>query len=491
MSSPLLRAAEAAAPRTLVDIFRETAAHNPEATALDSGADRVTYAEFTEAAEAVAGDLAGLGIGRGDRVGVRLPSGTTDLYVAIMGVLFAGAAYVPVDADDPEERARLVFGEAGVAAVVTAGLAIEVRGAGGREALERVEGPGLDDDAWIIFTSGSTGTPKGVAVRHRNAAAFVDAESLMFLVDDPVGPGDRVMAGLSVAFDASCEEMWLAWRYGGCLVPAPRTLVRSGVDVGPWLAANDITVVSTVPTLISLWPDAAIDRVRLLILGGEALPPEVATRLVRPGREVWNTYGPTEATVVACGALVDAAGPVRIGLPLAGWDLEVVDAAGNPVAEGERGELIIGGVGLARYLDPAKDAEKYAAMPTLGWERAYRSGDIVVKDPAGLLFAGRADDQVKLGGRRIELGEIDSALLALPGVTGAAAAVRRSATGNQLLVGYVATAEQYDAATATAHLRATMPAALVPRLAVVDDIPTRTSGKVDRDALPWPLTTTD
>ncbi|MCG8154311.1 AMP-binding protein, partial [Pimelobacter simplex] len=207
--------------------------------------------------------------------------------------------------------------------------------------------------------SGSTGTPKGVAVTHRSAAAFVDAEAGMFLQDAPIGPHDRVMAGLSVAFDASCEEMWLAWRYGACLVPAPRALVRSGVDVGPWLTANDISVVSTVPTLVSLWPDDALEKVRLLILGGEALPPELAARLVREGREVWNTYGPTEATVVACGALVDADGPVRIGLPLAGWDLVVVDpASGEPVAEGERGELIIGGVGLARYLDPAKDAEK-------------------------------------------------------------------------------------------------------------------------------------
>lgn len=487
--SPLLRGDEASAPRTLVDVFRRTAAEHPDAMALDSGNDTVTYEEFAEAAEAVATDLAELGIGPGDKVGVRLPSGTTDLYVAIMGILFAGAAYVPVDADDPEERARLVFGEAAVAALIGTGLVIESR----RDAAPRErQDPTVDDDAWVIFTSGSTGTPKGVAVTHRNAAAFVDAESLMFLQDAPIGPSDRVMAGLSVAFDASCEEMWLAWRYGACLVPAPRALVRSGVDVGPWLTANDITIVSTVPTLVSLWPDDALEKVRMVILGGEALPPELAARLARDGREVWNTYGPTEATVVACGALVTAEGPVRIGLPLAGWDLVVVDpATGEPVGEGERGELIIGGVGLARYLDPAKDAEKYAPMPSLGWERAYRSGDIVVNDAAGLLFAGRADDQIKLGGRRIELGEIDSALLALPGVTAAAAAVRRTTTGNQLLVGYVTTTPAYDAAAATAHLRATMPAALVPRLAVVDDIPTRTSGKVDRDALPWPLPTAD
>ena len=189
------------------------------------------------------------------------------------------------------------------------------------------------DDAWIIFTSGSTGTPKGVAVTHRNAAAFVDAEARMFLQDNPIGPGDRVLAGLSVAFDASCEEMWLAWRYGACLVPAPRALVRSGMDLGPWLVARDITVVSTVPTLASLWPAEALEAVRLLIFGGEACPPELAERLAVEGREVWNTYGPTEATVVACAARLDGAAPVSIGLPLPGWDLAVVDADGQPVRD--------------------------------------------------------------------------------------------------------------------------------------------------------------
>ncbi|SHX46632.1 non-ribosomal peptide synthase [Mycobacteroides abscessus subsp. abscessus] len=109
---------------------------------------------------------------------------------------------------------------------------------------------------------------------HRNAAAFVDAEAQMFLQDNPIGPDDRVLAGLSVAFDASCEEMWLAWRYGACLVPAPRSLVRSGMDLGPWLVSRDVTVVSTVPTLAALWPAEALEAVRLLIFGGEACPPE-------------------------------------------------------------------------------------------------------------------------------------------------------------------------------------------------------------------------
>jgi acyl-coenzyme A synthetase/AMP-(fatty) acid ligase len=147
---------------------------------------------------------------------------------------------------------------------------------------------------------------------------------------------------------------------------------------------------------------------------------------------------------------------------------------------------VIGGVGLARYLDPDKDAEKYA--PMLGWSRAYRTGDLVRLEAEGLFFVGRADDQVKVGGRRIELGEVDAALVNLPGVSGGAVAVRRTATGTPLLVGYVVSTDPaFDIAQARASLAASLPAALVPRLVLIDELPTRTSGKVDRDALPWPL----
>jgi non-ribosomal peptide synthetase-like protein len=160
---------------------------------------------------------------------------------------------------------------------------------------------------------------------------------------------------------------------------------------------------------------------------------------------------------------------------------------GLPVRTGEVGELVIGGVGLARYLDPDKDAEKYAELPTLGWSRAYRSGDLVRLESDGLYFVGRADDQVKVGGRRIELGEVDAALVNLPGVSAGAAAVRRTASGTPLLVGYVVSADpSFDIAKARTTLAETLPAALVPRLVLVDQLPTRTSGKVDRDALPWP-----
>jgi len=483
--APLFPARFTAGPapvaRTLLDVLATTTAHHPTAAAIDAGGRVLSYRGLADEIEAQRATLAAAGIGVGDRVGIRISSGTAELYVAILAVMAAGAAYVPVDADDPEERAELVFGEAQVCGVLTdAGFvpAAAPIGIPGR--------PGPRDDAWIIFTSGSTGKPKGVAVSHRSAAAFVDAEARLFLQDEPIRPGDRVLAGLSVAFDASCEEMWLAWRHGACLVPAPRALVRTGVDLGPWLREQRITVVSTVPTLAALWPADALEDVRLLIFGGEACPPELAERVVVEGREVWNTYGPTEATVVATAAQLTADGPVRIGLPLDGWDVVVVDGTGEPVELGETGELVIGGVGLARYLDATKDAEKYASLPSMDWDRAYRSGDMVRAEHAGLVFLGRADEQVKLGGRRIELGEVDAALQALPGARGAAAAVRRTKAGNQVLVGYVA-GESIDPDEAARLLRDRLPAALVPLVAVVDELPTRTSGKVDRDALPWPL----
>ena len=403
-------------PRTLLDILRETTARYPEASALDDGGGALSYRELMALVIRVAARMNAAGVRRGDRVGIRMPSGSRELYVSILAVLAAGAAYVPVDADDPQERADLVFGEAGVCGIITgtgafaptttepspdAALFEGSPPHPSTSSVPIIEPLTVDDNAWIIFTSGSTGTPKGVAVTHRSAAAFVDAESRLFLTAEPLGPGDRVLAGLSVAFDASIEEMWLAWASGACLVPAPRSLVRSGLDLGPWLTSRGITVVSTVPTLAALWPVESLDNVRLLIFGGEACPPELGERLAVDGREVWNTYGPTEATVVSCAAILDGSAPVRIGLPLDGWDLAVVDESGMPVAEGAVGELVIGGVGLARYLDRVKDAEKFAPHVQLGWSRAYRSGDLVRFESAGLVFQCRADYQVKVGGRRI------------------------------------------------------------------------------------------
>ncbi|MCC9205917.1 Pls/PosA family non-ribosomal peptide synthetase [Arthrobacter sp. zg-Y769] len=477
--------------RTLVDILAETVSAYPGAPAIDDGTVSLSYAELELQVQALARRLWAGGIGAGDRVGIYVPSGSVDLYVAILGVLYSGAAYVPVDTDEPAGRAETVWAEGGVCAVIEAGL--EMNLLQGVPSGGHSPQPHPEDDAWIIFTSGSTGKPKGVAVTHRSAAALVDAESSLYCVSAPLSPGDRVLAGLSVSFDASCEEMWLAWAHGACLVPAPRSVVRSGADLGPWLVERRITAVSTVPTLAAHWSTETLDRVRLLIFGGEACPEDLVRRLAAPGRELWNTYGPTETTVIACGAILDGRSPVRIGLPLNGWKLAVLNEEGNPVRWGEVGELVIGGVGVSRYLDPTKDAEKFTPLPALGWERAYYSGDHVRADQEGLVFVGRVDEQIKLGGRRVELGEIDDALSRLPGVAAASAAVHSTLSGNQVLAGYlVPTAgTTLDLGAARAQLAQNLPASIVPSLGIVDELPMKASGKVDRKALPWPLPATE
>ena len=487
---PLLRADRAPTPRTLVDILRATADDHPDSPAIDNGREVLTYDELL----ASAADVVDRPARRGRRARATgsacasrraRPTSTSPSSASCS----PARPTCPSTHDDPDERARLVFNEAGVAAVVTADLVILSTEDAAEPAPE--EDPDLTDDAWVIFTSGSTGTPKGVAVSHRSAAAFVDAEARMFLQDEPIGPGDRVMAGLSVAFDASCEEMWLAWRYGACLVPAPRSLVKS--RHGPrarGCVANDITVVSTVPTLVALWPAAALDDVRLLILGGEACPPELGARLAtrRAARSGTPTAPPRPPSSPAVPGSTGEP-PVRIGLPLDGWDLAVVDAAGPAGSpDGEPGELIIGGVGLARYLDPAKDAETSTPpMPTLGWDRAYRSGDIVRFDGEGLVFNGRADDQVKVGGRRIELGEVDSALLSLPGRERGGGGRPPQRGGQQparRLRHDRARLRRQGRRRAAARARCRPPSCRGSRSST--PCPTRTSGKIDRDALPWP-----
>ena len=517
--------------RTLCEVFADTVARHGSRTAIDAADATLTYAELAGAADRVAERLRAAGVGPGERVGIRLASGASALYVGILGVLRAGAAYVPVDADDPPARAETIWESADVCGVLEGELCFTERPARAARAAHPADGAdtahasdgtdaaivaretnagndtsgaeewiaGADDDAWIIFTSGSTGVPKGVAVSHRAAAAFVDAEARLWTV----APEDRVLAGLSVSFDASCEEMWLAWANGAALVPAPRELIRTGVDLGPWLAERRVSVISTVPTLAAMWSEEMLAGVRLLILGGEACPPELAARLAAGGeretgeretgareeraheREVWNTYGPTEATVVSTATRLQPGTPVTIGWPLHGWEVAVIDEDGAPVALGETGELAIGGIGLGRYLDPQLDRERYAALPALGWERAYRSGDLVRETVHGYEFVGRRDHQVKLAGRRLELGEVEARLAAVNGVRAAAVAVQSTAAANKILVGYVV--GEVDPADVRAQVAEQLPDGLEPLVVVLDALPIAVSGKVDRKALPWPL----
>ncbi len=468
-------------PRSLVDIFRSTVRRHPRENALRDRDETLTYEVVLMRVEALASLLRDQGVGPGRRVGIRMTSGRSNVYIGILAILFAGGAYVPVDREDSDERARTVFDTADVYGILDdEGFRLR------HPPTATLAEPSCDDDAWIIFTSGSTGTPKGVAVTHRSAAALVDGEARIFLEHSPLGPRDHVMAGLSISFDASVEEMWLAWRSGACLIPFSREEMRSGPDLAPLIVQRGVTAMSTVPSLALGLSQGDLSTVRLLILGGESCSEELAARLMAPDREVWNTYGPTEATVIATAKLLVPGEAVTIGFPIPGTQVSVVDHNDNPVDLGDSGQLVIAGAGLGRYINESAAVSSYRPVPALGWERAYFTGDFVQMTPQGLRFIGRRDDQVKISGRRIELGEVEAVAASIRGVHSACAVIRSDEGGEKRLVCYVIADSEFDEGRVHQELVRRLPAGVVPTLAVVEGFPLKNSGKIDRDSLPWP-----
>ena len=478
---PYFDGGPAAPARTLADIFRETFQQFSGELAIDDGVTRLTYGELETRIHELFTSFATYGVGPGERVGIRRRSGTVDLYVAIAATLLSGAAYVPVDAEDGDDRAQYVFAAADVA-IVLDDDGVQPR----RPGSSQPQSPQPDDEAWVIFTSGSTGRPKGVSIRHRAAANLVDAEFDLYGASRPLGPGDRVGAGLSVAFDASVEEMWLAWRSGACLVPLNKADMRSGPDVASVIARRGLTVLSTVPSLLMSLTDELPDTLRLIILGGEACPAELVDRLARPSREVWNTYGPTEATVIVCGEKLSPGQAITLGRPIAGLRLAVVTASGEIVSNDGEGELVIAGTGLGHYLTEPEPSP-FRPLPALGWSRAYFTGDIVRLIEGEIHYVGRRDDQVKIAGRRIELAEVERVARQIPGVRHAAAVVRKDDDDSSVLVCYVVAEAGTSNADIRSGLRRGLPAGVVARLGRLDELPLSTAGKVLRSALPWPL----
>ena len=346
------------------------------------------------------------------------------------------------------------------------------------------------DLAYVIYTSGSTGKPKGVEIEHRSAAHLVRAEQWLY----GVRPDDRVYQGFSLAFDASVEEVWLAFSTGATLVTATPEMAHAGPGLSSLLEQAHVTVVSCVPTLLAMLTDD-IPTMRLLIVGGEACGADLVRRWCRPGRRMVNTYGPTEATVIATFADCHPDRPVTIGRPLPNYTAFVLDDNLRPVESGQTGELYLGGVGLARgYVGrPDLTRERFVVNPFHDGglvSRLYKTGDLARFDPHGNIeFHGRADLQVKLRGFRVELSEIESALLKCPGVQAAACAVHECSPGLSHLVAYVVP-HQGDAIAADrirTALRSELPAYMIPTIIEpIVELPTLSSGKVDRNRLPVP-----
>ncbi|MGD1086303.1 MAG: Pls/PosA family non-ribosomal peptide synthetase [Verrucomicrobiota bacterium] len=490
----------------LHELFERQADARPEAVALICGEARMTYGELEGRANRLAHHLRARGVRRGDRVGLWLPR-SMDLHVALLGILKAGAAYVPMDAEFPPERVGFALADCQARAVVTnRGLAAGLRGFSGgviavdERAAEIAGEPdarlrGMDigmepkDLCYVIYTSGTTGKPKGVEIEHRSVRHLVRAEGEIF----QVRAGDRVFQGFSIAFDASVEEIWLAFYAGAALVVGTREMVRAGAELPRMLDAAGVTVLSCVPTLLSMMEEEA-ERVRLLILGGEVCPPDLVKRWWKPGRRVFNTYGPTEATVIATFAECRPNKPVTLGRPLPNYFARVLDEQLRPVAAGAAGELCLGGVGLARGYTgrPELTRERFIDWAVDGGvpRRLYRTGDMARWTSGGELeFLGRMDTQVKIRGYRVELSEIESALMECPGVKAAAVALREDVPGAPQLTGYLVPrgAEAPDVEGIRATLRARLPAYMGPALLeTLAELPLLPSGKVDRKALPAP-----
>ncbi|WP_187414709.1 condensation domain-containing protein [Nonomuraea sp. PA05] len=460
------------------EAFAAQAARTPGRTALICGADRLTYAEL----DARAGERAAeLGDVTGRLVGVRMERGV-NLVVALLAVLKAGAGYLVLDPAFPAERLRVMVTGTGATAVLSPTGLEHPPGVAARQ---------HDGIACVMFTSGSTGAPKGVAAPHRAITATVTGQQY--------APFDTVWLQTSpTSWDAFALELWGPLLSGGTCVlypgprPDPVVLARLAAEHGVsamYLSAGLFNVI------VDEYPDA-LTGLRHLIVGGEALSPAHARRALdrHPGLRLRNGYGPVEGMIfLTTHPVTRADGPVPIGTPLRGKRVHVLDARLRPVADGETGELYAAGDGLALYYAgrPGLTAERFVADPFgAPGERMYRTGDLVRRGPGGVLeFVGRADEQVKVRGFRIEPAEVEAVLARHPGVAQACVVAREDAAGERRLVAYVVARAGggVEPEALRGQVAAVLPEFMVPSAVVVlESLPLTGTGKLDRAALPTP-----
>lgn len=494
-------------PRLLHGYFERQVRRTPYSPAIECADGTLTYLELDAYSNQVAHALRQRGVSTGHLVGILMEK-SPRLFAAILGVLKAGAAYVPLSPRFPVERVTAILDDCDATLVISDAAAWGAfQDSTQRPALLLdihanvvAQQPttslsaadlGLDSShlCYVIYTSGSTGKPKGVMVEHRNVAAFIEGMCDTY----EINARDRIYQGFSVAFDASVEEIWAAFATGATLVVPSEDVARSPADVAEFIDSNGVTYFSTIPTFLSMI-DAELSTVRILVLGGEACSAELVRRWSKPWRRMLNTYGPSETTVVATIAECHLGEPVTIGRALPGYRAYVLDDNLNRVSEGEAGELYVGGAAVTRgYMNaPELTKERFIRSPFSNQrDRLYRTGDQVKLLKSGELeFVGRLDGQIKIRGFRVELAEIESALLQQPSIRAAAVSVITTGQGMELAAFVVAeNSRDLDRTAIAAKMRQRLPEYMVPKyLDVVDRLPLSSSGKIDRKALPSPTT---
>ncbi|MDI5972678.1 amino acid adenylation domain-containing protein [Streptomyces sp. SL13] len=494
----------------------EHAVRTPAAVALGDGTRSLTYAELDGWANRLAHHLRDRGVLPGDRVGLLLDR-TVEAVVAVLAVLKAGAAYVPVDLTAPHDRMAYAFGQAQVSVVVTdqpdgaadgpwktVRLRDDAAAVAGCPATRPPVEVHADDTAYVIFTSGSTGRPKGVQIAHRHVRELMASGGRHL----GIGAGDVAAMFHSYAFDVSVWELWSALLHGGRLVVVPYLLCRSPQEFAALLAAERVTLLSQTPSAFGQLTTALRDRprelphLRWVLLAGEALDPAAVRRWFAldpaPPAALCNLYGTTETTVHATAFDVrdpDGFERSRVGSVMPHLTQVVLDDRLRPVPVGVTGELYVGGLSLAHgYLGRSDlTAQRFLPDPFRGGgARMYRTGDLVRRlADGGLEYLGRRDGQVKIRGYRIELGEIENVLAAHPAVATCVVTVREPAPGDKRLAAYVTAAGpgEPDPGELREHLLTGLPAYMVPAtFTVLAELPLTTNGKVDRKALPEPVT---
>lgn len=496
-------AAIAAAARTpdLVDapvhvLVARQAAATPDALAVVCEGRALPYRELMRRAEDVAARVRARMPAEPGRVAVALRRGV-DLPVALLGVMMAGHAYTPLDPAHPAERLAAILADADVGLLICddpalgalapegcAGMTLDVEDEARASAPACVD---LDRPAYVIYTSGSTGRPKGVEIGHRAYANLLRS----FQRRPGCGPQDRFVAVTTAAFDIAGLELFLPLICGARLVIATREDAQGASGVLRLIEEENATLMQATPSGFRLLLEAGLTRrpdLRLLV-GGEALPRDLADALLAVGDEVWNCYGPTETTIWSSLSPVHADAPIVIGAPVANTTLHVIDRHGGVAAAGVVGELMIGGDGLANgyFRRPELTAVAFAPRPGVeGAPRLYSTGDLARRDGEGaILLLGRRDDQIKLRGYRIELGDVESALARHSSVEACAVAAVGPQEGRRLVAHCVTKpGETFDAAALAAHAARILPDYMRPAAFVAEArLPLTANGKLDRKAL--------
>ncbi|WP_329585306.1 non-ribosomal peptide synthase/polyketide synthase [Kitasatospora sp. NBC_01250] len=488
---------------TLPELFQAQAARTPDAVAVAFGETELTYHQLNARANRLARVLVHRGVRPESLVAVVLDR-SVELVVALLAVLKAGGAYLPIDPGYPAERIAYTLGDAAPALVLTDGrsdlpagtpaLAVDDPQVAAQPEHDLGTALRPTHPAYVIYTSGSTGRPKGVVVPHHALANFLTDMGTRF----PLTGQDRWVAVTTIAFDIAALELYLPLISGARVVLADRPTVLDPAALTALLHDCGATIMQATP---SLWQallahsatgSTSLPALRVLV-GGEALPTPLATALRSIG-ESTNLYGPTETTIWSTAHRLDrppAAGNPLIGRPIANTRGYVLDGSLNPVPAGVAGDLYLAGDGLARgYLNrPALTAERFTACPFgAPGERMYRTGDLARWRADGTLdYLGRTDHQIKIRGFRVELGDIEAALTSHPSIAQATVVLREDSPGDTRLVGYVTGTAEADAAELRAHVQRMLPDYMVPSAVVaLAAFPLTDNGKLDRKALPVP-----